>query len=249
MGIETIRIEDNGIFKAQTIKPHPNLNIIVGKNGSGKTTFLRNLVEKYSGKYTIRSLLASVQHFKSFIEIERYENTASIKPTISRQFLEEYTTITRLIDDAKFAKECNEFFDSLAIPTKLHISSTEAGWLLFRNPRHKSKKAISLERISPGERTAFVLWLLIKNAKNYDILVLDEFDAHLSFMSSVTIGGEELSVHTLMYKYIVQHFVNNNVQVFISTNRTVPDLSRYGKSPVFEYKKFVIRNGIFEEII
>ena len=194
MSISHIEVDDNGVLKQQTFTPDLHLNIIKGANGSGKTLLLKNIVDKYKNNHKIRSLLASVQHFKSYPEIQRYTNTSSIRPTICREFEEEYGTITKLTNNQDLINDCNNFFKALAIPTRLNLANAESGWLLFSNPNHKSKTTIPIDRISPGERTIFVLWLLTKNEKKPDILILDEFDAHLSAVESILYQGEDINI-------------------------------------------------------
>ena len=143
------------------------------------------------------------------------------------------------MDNISLIDECNKFLTSLGIPTQLHMANTEGGWLVFRNPRHISKYAISLEEISPGERTAFILWLLTKNPTKPNVLILDEFDAHLSFAGCILQEGEEISIVRMLYDHLIKHFINQGTQIFIATNRSIPDLSRYGNI----YKKFSIRDG------
>ncbi len=249
MSISYIEVDDNGVLKQQSFTPDQHLNIIKGANGSGKTLLLKNIVDNYKGTHKIRSLLASVQHFKSYAEIQRYTNTSSIRPAICREFEEEYRTITKLTNNQELIEDCNKFFKSLAIPTRLNIANAESGWLLFSNPNHKSKTTIPIDRISPGERTIFVLWLLTKNEKKPDVLVLDEFDAHLSAVESILHQGEDINIMKMMYMIIMNNFVNQGVQVFITTNRHMPDLSNCGKEKtLFKYKQFKIENGQIAEI-
>ena len=47
----------------------------------------------------------------------------------------------------------------------------------------------------------------------------------------------------------MDEFVNKGVQVFITTNRHMPDLSNCGKEKkIFTYKQFKIENGKIKEI-
>lgn len=46
--VEKILIEDFGVIKKADINFSPGLNIIIGKNATGKTTFIRYLTETYS---------------------------------------------------------------------------------------------------------------------------------------------------------------------------------------------------------
>ena len=84
-----------------------------------------------------------------------------------------------------------------------------AGWLFFENPNRKPSRNIPLERITDGEKTLFVLWLILQNVEKYDVLILDEFDAHLS---------EENNIE---FDKILDNLVNNGLQIFIATNRMV----------------------------
>jgi Cdc6-like AAA superfamily ATPase len=251
MSIDLIEVEDSGVLKKQSFVPDKHLNIIKGANGSGKTLLLKGIVDKYKNTQKIRSLLASVQHFKSYPEIQRYANTSSIRPTICREFEEEYQTITQLTSNQDLIKDCNNFFKQLAIPTKLNVANAESGWLLFSNPHYKSKTTIPIDRISPGERTVFVLWLLTKNKIKPDVLILDEFDAHLSSFESILHDGEDVNIMKMMYMIIMNNFVNKGVQVFIATNdNMIPDLSNCGiDKKIFKYKKFKIDNGKIAEIL
>ena len=186
---------------------------------------------------------------KSYAEIQRYTNTSSIKQAICREFEEEYRTITKLTNNQDLINDCNNFFKALTIPTRLNLANAESGWLLFSNPNHKSKTTIPIDRISPGERTIFVLWLLTRNEIKPDVLILDEFDAHLSAVESILYQGKDINIMKMMYAIIIDKFVNDGVQVFITTNRQMPDLSNCGKEKdIFKYKQFKIEDGIIKEV-
>jgi hypothetical protein len=156
MGLDKVEIQDNGILLSHTTEPHSKLNIVCGRNGSGKTTFLRYIVANFHKSHSIHSLLSSVQYFKSFSQMIKYANaSSSLRPPQARQFANEYKIIHQSMDNISLIDECNKFFTSLGIPTQLHLPNTEGGWLVFRNPKHISKHAIGLEEISPAEKTAF----------------------------------------------------------------------------------------------
>lgn len=246
MGIEKIEIQGNGVLKSDTWNPHAKLNIIMAGNGGGKTTLLRGIYESYHGKkkqdgttITIHSMLASIQHFKTWEEIDRYVNTSALRPPASREFNNEYKTLLRLTDDIELVKECNAFLKSLGLKIQLSEHQAESGWLLFRNPSHTSKKTIGMEKIAPGEKTAFILWLLIKSEKMPDVLLLDEFDAHLSGYDGALVEGERIQIRKMLYIKLIENFVNKGVQVFYATNNTPPDLSKYSNI----YSTWVIKDG------
>jgi hypothetical protein len=157
--------------------------------------------------------LASIQHFKSFPDITRYLNTSSVRPIASREFINEYKTIAKLMDNKKLIESCNNFFKDLKIPTRLNTNNAETGWLLFSNPNHKSKKTIPLEEISPGEKTAFILWLLIQTEQKLDILILDDFGAHLSSFEGINYKDNEIPITKMMYIILIKNFINKGVQV------------------------------------
>ncbi len=229
MGIKIINVQDNGILKAHSIEIKSMLNIIYGGNGAGKTTFLRGIVAEHHKEHKIHALLSSIQHFKSFPNMTKYDNaSSSLRPPQSRQFMSEYKTISQLMDNVDLIEDCNSFFAKLGVPTRLHLANTEGGWLVFRNPQHKSKFAVDLDTISPGERTIFILWLLTKSAKKPDVLILDEFDAHISGINDNLVNGDITSVFIRFFQTIIDEFVNKGVQVFLATNRIIPqDLNRY----------------------
>ena len=249
MSISLIDVDDNGVLKQHSFNPDLHLNIIKGANGSGKTSLLKSIVDKYKNKQKIKYIFTSIEHFKSFAEIQKYTNILSTKQAICREFEEEYRTITKLTNNQELINDCNNFFKALAIPTRLNLANAESGWLLFSNPNHKSKTTIPIDRISPGERTIFVLWLLTRNEIKPDVLILDEFDAHLSAVESILYQGEDVNIMKMMYAIIIDKFVNNGVQVFITTNRQMPDLSNCGKEKaIFKYKQFKIEDGIIKEM-
>jgi predicted ATPase len=198
--ITEITIAKHEYLQNQTWKPHKGLNIICGKNGSGKTSLLQELA-KQQGK--IKHLLAPIQEFASHINIEDFTKPHKGK---QRVFAEEYQTIIQLLDNEKLEKECNEFFKKFAIPTRV---DTHNGWLFFNNPSRKPSRNIPLERITDGEKTLFVLWLILQNVEKYDVLILDEFDAHLS---------EENNIE---FHKILDNLANNGLQIFMATNRMV----------------------------
>lgn len=237
MGIDKIEIQSNGILKSDTWTPHPKLNIVMAGNGGGKTTLLRNIYESYHGKkkqdgtnIIIHSMLASIQHFKTWEEIDKYINTSALRPPAAREFNNEYKTLLRLTDNISLIKECNAFLKSLGLKIELSEHHAESGWLLFRNPNHTSKKTIGMEKIAPGEKTAFILWLLIKSERMPDILLLDEFDAHLSGYNRAFIEGEPIQIRKMLYIVLIENFVKKGVQVFYATNNEPPDLSTYRDS-------------------
>jgi predicted ATPase len=193
--ITEITIINHEYLQNQTWKPHKGLNIICGKNGSGKTSLLQELV-KQQGR--IKHLLAPIQDFASHINIEDFTKPHKGK---QRVFAEEYKAITEMLDS-----QCNKFFESLKISIRVDC---HAGWLFFENPNRKPSRNITLEKITDGEKTLFVLWLILQNVKKYDVLILDEFDAHLS---------EENNIEC--YK-ILDNLANNGLQIFMATNRMV----------------------------
>jgi AAA15 family ATPase/GTPase len=202
MAINRIEIQDNGVLKQQSFKPDPCLNIITGSNGSGKTLLLKSIIDTYSKEHKIKSLLASVQHFKAHPEIEKYN------AYIDNDFQDEYKTITKLTNNQDLIADCNQFFSKLGLSIRLNLNNAESGWLLFNNLNHKSKTSIPIDKISAGERTIFILWLLTKNDNKPDVLILDDLDAYLNE-----------SLTSQLYTLIVDNFVKNGVQVFLTTNR------------------------------
>ena len=227
--IEVINVQDSGILKDHSIEIKSMLNIIYGGNGTGKTTFLRGIVTDFHKSHSIHALLSSIQHFKSFPNMTKYANaSSSLRPPQARQFMNEYRNIPQLMDNLELIEDCNSFFEKLGVSTRLHLANTEGGWLLFRNPHHKSKFAVDLDTISPGERTIFILWLLTKSTTKPDVLILDEFDAHISGINDNLVNGDITSVFIRFFQTIIDEFVNKGVQVFLATNRIIPqDLHKY----------------------
>lgn len=48
--VKTVRIANKGVIKKADIKFRDGLNVIIGKNATGKTTVINALKEKYAGK-------------------------------------------------------------------------------------------------------------------------------------------------------------------------------------------------------
>lgn len=223
--LELIKIDTNGVLQEQSFKPSEHLNIITGANGSGKTSLLQSLVNQYQKKYNIKSIFASVHHFKAHPEIQQYANIKTT--TADNDFKQEYATIINLTDNRDLINDCNNFFQALNIPTRLNIENTESGWLLFNNLNYKSKTTITFDKISPSERSIFLLWLLTKNNTKFSILVLDDFDNHF----------DEVLL-SKVYAIIIDEFVDKRgVQVFIATNRKIVNLDT-------KQKQFKIQDGL-----
>jgi len=221
--IELIKIDNNGVLQESSFETSEHLNIITGANGSGKTSLLQSIVNQYQKEYNIKSIFASIHHFKAHAEIQQYINIKTT--TTDHDFKQEYTTITNLTDNRDLINDCNNFFQALNIPTRLNIENTESGWLLFNNPNYNSKTTITLDKISPSERAIFLLWLLTKNNTKFSVLILDDFDNHFDKV-----------LLSKVYAIIIDEFVDKRgVQVFIATNRKIVNLNT-------KQKQFKIEN-------
>lgn len=200
--IAEIKIENHGYLQNQTWKPHNGLNIINGRNGSGKTFLVKELA-KQQGK--IKYLPYAVQSFAQYSNIDAFA-VPQKKPQST--FNEEYKVIEMLAENIPLIQECNSFLRQFNC-TELFESAVESGWLFFRNEKCTGRRAVTLETITDGEKTLFILWLILQNIKNYDVLILDEFDAYLSENNCVE-----------LYK-ILDNLANSGLQIFIATHRKI----------------------------
>ena len=201
--IEKIEFKNHELFAKQIFIPHKGLNIITSSNGRGKTRLLKYISQNYNKKHNIKSLLASIQHFKNFTTIDDYAKKTT-RPPESRQFSEEYEIILKLQSDSEMIDECNSFFTNLKLNIQLNKTVALGGLLYFLS--RNNKKFIPLDEISSGEKTAFIFWLITKVKNKPDVLLLDEFDSHMD---------EEVMNE---YNNILQE-LSKEVQIFIATHR------------------------------
>lgn len=227
MSITSITIQENEFLKdCHQFPVNAGLNIITSKNGGGKTKLLEYIYKNYP---KVRKISTSVQHFKCFEEIDKYEKMPSkdIRPPESRQFIDEYKAITYLPRNAKIVQQCNEFFENLKMDIRLHnVSVVELYRLLFKHTKVDTKKPLKLSELSVGEKTAFILWLITQQEQKPSVLLLDEFDS--------TINEDVLDKF-----YEILLILSKEMQIFITTNRWKDLASLNGK----EYTKYRINDG------
>jgi Cdc6-like AAA superfamily ATPase len=184
-----------------TLDSESYLYRVTGANGSGKTDFLKEIAHTYKKTHKVKSLLTSVLHFASYPEIKKYKKLAKIK---NLDFKDEYDIITQLADNQSLIENCNALFEKFDSQLKLHLPNAESGWLLFKHS--KFQYTFPFDRISPSEKSIFVLWLLLQNASKYDILLIDNFDIYFDSKNKA-----------LFYKLINETFAKNKVHVFIAS--------------------------------
>ena len=100
-------------------------------------------------------------------------------------------------------EECNHFFTKLKLKIQLSESNLLTGFLVFKS--QNKMKGLTLNEISTGEKTAFILWLITKAKNKPDVLLLDEFDSHMD---------KEVG---LAFKEILQQ-LSKQTQIFITTH-------------------------------
>ena len=207
MGIEMITIKDHEFLKDQKWIPNEGLNILTSRNGGGKTKLLEYIASKYHINYDIQNISTSVQNFRSLEDTEQYRKTKNMRPLEVRQFVRPYDVITHLPDNKELIQKCNVFFQELALDVRLDEDFVQSYRLLFRHTRIKTKRPLTLSQLSTGEKTAFILWLIMQENPKPDVLLLDEFDSSMD--------DDNISE---FYKAIL--LLSKNVQVFIATHRT-----------------------------
>lgn len=226
MFIDKVIIKEHEILNDQVWVPNEGLNIITSKNGGGKTKLLEYIANKYRVNHNITHISASVQHFKCIERIEEYGKTKKLtRPPESRQFTHLYPIITHLPSNKALINECNGFFERLQLDISLDEGFVEGYRLLFNHPRCKDNKRLSLNELSTGEKTAFILWLMMHENPKPDVLLLDEFDS--------AINDDLLQI---FYRQLQE--LSKECQIFATTKRKVEILPEY---------KFVIENGKIEK--
>ena len=101
--IHELTIAKHEYLQNQTWKPHKGLNIICGKNGSGKTSLLQELV-KQQGK--VKHLLAPIQDFariyneriSPLAQIETKEVAIQIGKFCEKEYPDAWKCLTFKID-------------------------------------------------------------------------------------------------------------------------------------------------------
>lgn len=175
MAITEIEITDHLIFKNQVFRPFSGLNIITSNNGGGKTKLLEYISYTYRDRFNIKSLLTSIHNFKDYTSIDDYISKKSMRPPQAMQFKEEYNVLAKLPNNPSMIKACNAFFEKLQLKIRLYDNMISAGTLYFQS--RGIQKAIPMNQISTGEKTAFILWLITQSDVKPDVLLLDEFDS------------------------------------------------------------------------
>ena len=211
MGIDKIAIKGHVILKDQTWpqngKLNQGLNIITSKNGGGKTKILEYIANKYRVNHNITHISASVQHFKCIEDIAQYgKPKKAIRPPEARQFVHLYPVITHLPSNKELIQDCNSFFVRLKLDISLDENFVQGYRLLFNHPRCKDNKRLPLSELSTGEKTAFILWLMMHENPKPDILLLDEFDS--------SINDDILQI---FYRQLQE--LSKECQIFATTNR------------------------------
>ena len=183
------------------------LNIITSKNGGGKTKLLEYIASKYRVNHNITHISASPQHFRCFEQIVEYSKAKKLtRPPESRHFTHLYPVITYLPGNKELIQNCNAFFNKLTLDISLDEGFVQGHRLLFNHPRCKDNNRLALSQLSTGEKTAFILWLMMHETQKPDVLLLDEFDS--------TINDDILDAF-----YGQLQMLSKECQIFITTNR------------------------------
>lgn len=231
MGIKKIIFEGHEVLSDNGNNPwipNQSLNIITSKNGGGKTSLLRYINERYNNNENniIRFISTSISSFRSSLYLNEYRQHSlrGIRPVIYREYSPEYKFISELYDREEHGEnlldDCNAFLNSLSVNIQLESYMINAGRLRFINIRNNAK--LSIDEISTGEKTAFILWLITKSEPKPNVLLLDEFDSSIGH-----------NIVRDFYNKLVDFSQQYKIQIFIAThrvtNQTLPTTDKFTK--------------------
>jgi ABC-type multidrug transport system ATPase subunit len=216
--IEQINISGHFILKDQIWKPLPKgVNIITSVNGGGKTSLLKLILEQYRKQLTIRKISQSITQFEVRDDLADYkqfhynfkdfENELKYGSTEYQQnFMTDYKTLLELRSASEQeVRECNEFFEGLNLQIRIDDWTRNSGQIRFYR-KESPNKHIAFGHISTGERTAFLLWLIMRSNPTPQVILLDEFDS-----------GMDDDIIPPFYEQLAA--LGSQVQIFISTHR------------------------------
>ena len=204
------------------------LNIITSVNGGGKTSLLQHIFNTHHKEYVIRNISHNITQFvvkqdlgdykhivdASFLDDDRFTNMLRSPHSSYQNFYNDYKTLLELRDVMEdVAVECNKFFADLGLKIRIQDWTRNSGRLRFYR-ENKPNSLIEFANISTGERTAFVLWLIMRSNPTPQIILLDEFDS----------GLDDDIMPNFMENLV--KIAEKGVQIFISTHRK-NSLSRF----------------------
>lgn len=230
-----ITIETHHILKNQTWNPNTGLNIITSKNGGGKTSLLQYIFSK--NENISNRFFDSVDRFECKTDLALYMYT---NPHNLNDFGQVYLILYSLRDsDESKVVECNEFFQELGLHIRIDNWTRNSGRIRFAN---HTGNFIAFNQISTGEKTAFILWLIMQSNPKPKILLLDEFDSAM-----------DEDIVSNFYKHLIT-ISEQGIQIFIATHRRkslVLDEQniRNNSDGTSKYTRWRITDGIIKEDI
>ncbi len=234
--MNTLKIKGHFTLTDQTWENiNKGVNIITSVNGGGKTSLLQHIFNTHHKDYVIRNISQNIAHFDTQEELADYKErfgyllnqetswefylkkpqrvfNPRLLPRFRREdsyqnFMTDYKTLLELRDaEEEVAVECNNFFDGLGLKIQIQNWTRNSGRLRFYR-KNKPETLIEFANISTGEKTAFVLWLIMRSNPTPQIILLDEFDS----------GLDEDSIPKFVENLV--KIAEKGVQIFISTHR------------------------------
>ena len=246
--ITNLEIQHHYALQDQSWQPHKGLNIITSTNGGGKTSLLEYIYQQNKTPSTIiRKVFHSVNQFECMTHLyknERSDLQKNYKSWIQHEnyqnFQTEHLTLFSFDGgDGKEVDECNKFLKNLGLHIELINWKHNYGKIQFR--RTQNSKTIEFSQISTGEKTAFILWLILESNPKPNVILFDEFDSAI----------DEDIVSDFYKRLITLSEQGEGVQIFIATHRmshidftNESDINKYCD----KYSKWSIDNGAITQI-